>query len=621
MVVCGFVVANDAIAGEALQRCIGVLAHRGPDAARFWSDGRVHLLHNRLSIIDPTARADQPWVDRRTGNVIVFNGEIYNYQELREKYRDLSWETASDTEVIVKLYQALGDRFVEALNGIFAFVIYDRERAKLIACRDRFGVKPLVWSCQEGALMLASEAKALLPFVETGFDVQSISAYLQDGLLCHSQRTFFEGIVSIPPACVMEFDIQSGRSRSRCYWDLPQYGAASGEQDGLEEQVFELLNDSVRLNRVSDVEVGMSLSSGTDSLLLFELLRKPADQTLAVFSFGFQEPQYDEVRRIRETVDLSGVEFLPTFLTREVFLATLEEAIYYFESPLGGVGTLSAYEMCKQVRRRGIKVVVAGEGADEVFGGYQYYYGAYFHELQGRSPSLAQACVRDYARSEGICASEAARRLQALADQVRGTAVLAPDGSTARRCHPGEALQGAGVDGQSLIRPVGTLVDAMNEDLRRKKLPKLLHFQDRAGMASGVEVRVPYLDHRLVESVRRLPGELLIRRGRNKYLIRRFLERYFGRKAVPEKRYVVTPQREWLKDERTYRQIRELLVEGVAAKEAFVDVAGFLADYDGYRRSPEPGNSFFVWKVLNLELLLRTFEPLVRKRAFHREAV
>jgi len=591
-------------ATEGLEKILG---HRGPDARGHFKNKDVLFIHNRLSIIDLHTEADQPMVDTETGNVLVFNGEIYNYQRLKERYADIPWTTHSDSEVILKLYNRFGRDFVNELNGIFAFAIYDKKQGKVILYRDRFGVKPLYYLIDGGSVFFSSEIKGILQFKDPGININTLYAYLEYGMLIHNRDTFFDGIHALEPAHFLDLDLKTRKTAVKRYWDIPDDGNSESivPEEGITEKTLALLEDSVRLNLVSDVEVGLSLSSGVDSRLLLRLLKKFKNKITA-FTHGFEEKEYDEVSRIEATVRSLGVDFHPVYLSRKDMFERLKEAIYYFETPLGGVGTLSIYNMMKEVRRNGNKVMLTGEGADEVFGGYKYYYPAFFKDIEQNRDVLDNE-VSAYAKKHNNNITPFSEGYNRLLGSINTDLVLAPDATGASITHVSDVLRTRMKKNVKLRHRQfeSVLKTVMYKDLTIKKLPKLLHFQDRCSMANAVESRVPYLDHNFVSFMYSLPPEYKIKNGQNKYLLRKILKEKYGFDQESRvKHYVAAPQREWLKDVNVRDRILETVKNGKLVQYEFIEYRTFEHDYMHYAQSKELGNSFFVWKIINLEYLL-----------------
>ena len=253
---CGFVVSNIVSNLESLKM---ILNHRGPDGVATYSDGNVSFLHNRLSIIDIDERSAQPMIDKSNGNIIVFNGEIYNYQELRKIYK-LDCVTNSDTEVILKLYSVLGKEFIHKLKGIFSFVIYDIQSKVLLVYRDRFGVKPMFYAIGDGKFSFASEIKGIESLSGCSFELnnQTIYEYLEYGLLHHNTQTFFKGIESLEPSHYIEFSLDSGKYKKIRYYDIKDNVITNLDSKEVLEQSYDLLNNSLKLS--SNALTGISNS-------------------------------------------------------------------------------------------------------------------------------------------------------------------------------------------------------------------------------------------------------------------------------------------------------------------------------------------------------------------------
>ena len=597
---CGFIVSDITSSLKPLKT---VLNHRGPDSVVTYSDGNVSFLHNRLSIIDVNNRSDQPMIDSSNGNIIVFNGEIYNYQELRRRYK-LDCITTSDTEVILKLYSVLGKEFIYKLKGIFSFVIYDIKYKTLLAYRDRFGVKPLFYTIENGKFSFASEIKAIKSLSCRSFELnhQTIYEYLEYGQLHHNTQTFFEDIESLEPSHYIEFFLDSGKYKKIRYYDIKDNAIIGLNDAEVLEQGYSLLNDSLKLNLVSDVEVAISLSSGADSTLLTKLAQNHK-QCFKAFTFGFNEKEYDEVRSVRKNFNLDNIDLFPTFLNKDNMLNTLKESIYYFESPLGGLGTLSSYQMMKEVKRNNIKVVLSGEGSDEIFGGYEYYFPAFLSDLGNDQVQYELDC---YNERHGLNIQIGSIFFNKWMSTYRASNVLAPDGTTSDNAHCGTLFEKYRIEPLEFSKKFSNnLNNTMYQDLFVKKLPKLLHFQDRSSMASSVETRVPFLDHSLVEFMYSLPSNYKIKNGESKFLLKEILRKKFNYHEQRNiKHYVATPQREWLKDKFIRNEILEQVRYGKLETNKMINFEKFHKDYVAYSDSSELGNSFFIWKIINLEYLL-----------------
>lgn len=592
------------------------LDHRGPDGNGVWQDGDACLIHTRLKIIDLSDRAAQPMVDAASGVVIAYNGEIYNYRELRNELIGDALRSDSDTEVILRLYLQEGIECVRHLRGMFAFSIWDPRDQSLHLARDRFGIKPLYFARANDAFVFGSEISALLALgVRREPDLGAMMDYLSTGRVAHGIGTLFAGVQSLGAAKTVS--LRAGKLTEVSYWAPDDLQAEEIVEDDPEEQLWELLQDSVRHHMVSDVEVGVSLSAGLDSQIITRVLATTGHERLHSFTFGYDDPNYDEVGPVDATDFGISLDRHSCKMRPETMISDLEKAISTYEIPLGGLGSLSAWRLMEMARENGITVLLSGEGSDEAFGGYKYYYFARFRDLFERGDM-------DTLRAE-LDAFEATNGERVALDNplitgrnTDGTLLRAPDGTSlggdnfltaaARRLVPTPVA--------SDLAPTssGNLRNAMLRDLTTLKIPKLLWFQDRASMSWGVETRVPFLDHKLFEYVYRLPPIWFIRDGISKYLPKQMMKRRFGIDSDNiVKRYVATPQREWLKGP-LFASVMRYFEDGALAGSNLIDYPAFCRAYEAYARSKDLGNSFFVWKMLNLEALLRQFFPSISVR-------
>lgn len=598
------------------QEARGALLHRGPDGNGIHISGQAALIHTRLAIIDLSDGGAQPMVDSATGVTILLNGEIYNFRQLRRDLGDTGFRSNSDTEVVLKLYLHHGTDAFARLRGMFAVAIWDPREQTLHLARDPFGIKPLLIHQDGEVLRFASEAKALHALgAPRQLNLSAVRSYLEEGRQNHGRATFFAGIESLPAAHVLTW--QDGRVSSlRSYWSIEPRALPANSDSAIEDALWEGFLDSLEHHLVADVPVGVSLSSGLDSQLvtrgLAELRRRGrADAEIHTFTFGFQEAEYDEIRRV-ETVDF-GLPLIRhgRVVTPDECIPALTRAVGIFETPLGGLGSVGSFLLMEMARSKGIKVLLSGEGSDETFGGYRYYHYVRLRELAESGDHAAlERELKGWAQVSGEALAADTPEFRARVFPKTRT-MRAPDGTSLG----GEGFLGSRLREVQPVQPYtaptsfGPLRKAMLEDLIADKLPKLLWFQDRASMAHGVETRVPFLDRVLFSLALSLPSEWLIRDGVAKFALKRLLRRFCGVDAFgPAKHYVATPQREWLKGP-LYSHVLKWLDEGILARSGLIDYPAFRAAYAAYAAAPALGNSFFIWKMMDLEALLREMFP------------
>ena len=548
---CGFVGCWHDASIDAVARLAGTLRHRGPDGEGVYlaPDRAVAFAHRRLAIVD-LVTGDQP-MSNEDGTVWVgFNGEIYNHLELRRVLERSGhrYRTASDTETLIHAYEEWGDAFVAKLNGEFAFVLHDERRRRCLLARDRLGIRPLFYTKVGRQLYFASEIKALLevPGFSAELDPTALDQYLS---LRYSfgEQAMLRGIRRLPPGTTLRLDEDTLDPRR--YWDVPIEPRRWSEPDAV-GRLDELLRESVRMRLMSDVPVGMYLSGGVDSGLILALLAREARQPVRTFSIGFDLP-IDERRSAGAVAQTFGAKHTEVVLGRDAFTA-LPEIVRCLDEPLGDAIIVPTYFLSKSAARD-VKVVLTGEGADEIFGSYVHQhalarYGRYRQLVPRHLRTFVPPVVdglplavldRLFPYPDSLGASGRARVSQFLRRAETGGGYLS-------------LVQLFDRQEKQLLLTADWRVDPRWEELYdtstwsveeylnrviqldcRRWLPDYTLFkQDRLTMAHSIEGRVPYLDHRIVEFVGTLPADLKARTGSLKHLLRRVASRYLSRERA-----------------------------------------------------------------------------------------
>ena len=527
---------------------IARLHHRGPDGTGTLVDGAIGLAHARLSIID-LAGGQQPIHNEDRTVQVVFNGEIFNYLELRQELieRGHQFYTQSDTEVIVHLFEEYGDRFVDHLNGQFAIALWDTRRQSLVLARDRTGIRPLFYTEVAGRFIFASEVKALfaLPEVRRCIDVQALAETCTYWSPL-APRTAFEGVVSLPPGHVMV--ITNGVRRLHRYWDWTFPDAEQGRRDGLNRyeadyaaELRELMIDAVRLQLRADVPVGAYLSGGLDSSIITSIVRNFSDTPLRTFSLTFEDAEFDESAYQQQLVDYLGTEHTSIRCTRADIAAAFPHTILHTESPIVRTAPAPLMLLSRHVREAGYKVALTGEGADEVFGGYDLFKEAKIRRFWARSPDSTtrpRILERLYPYLKNSPATGRAftqaffRNGMEQVDQPYFAHI--PRWTTTRRISQffSREVHDAIGDWDPYDAIMTTLPSGMNrwKPMARDQYVEahtlmtgyLLCSQgDRVAMANSIEGRFPFLDHRLIEFANRLPPQLKLHGLTEKYLLKK----------------------------------------------------------------------------------------------------
>ncbi len=478
----------------AVQRMSATMCDRGPDGGGTWSAGRVALGHRRLKIVDLTEHAQQPMVDPHLGLTAVFNGMIYNYAELRRELEGLGHRffSTGDTEVVLKAYAEWGERFVDRLLGMFAVAIVERDSGRVVLARDRLGVKPLYLAEVEGALRFASTLPALLAGggVDTGIDREALHCYLTFHSVVPAPRTVLQGVRKLPPATVRVLE-PDGRTRDVRYWS-PAYARdperAGWSAEEWEEAVLDALRLAVRRRMVADVEVGVLLSGGVDSSLVVGLLAEQGQAGLRTFSIGFEAVggrAGDEFAYSDLVAERFGTDHTRLLVPPDRVLPALDRAVLAMHEPMVSHDVVAFHLLSQEVSRH-VKVVQSGQGADEVFAGYHWY-----------PPMLGtDDPVGTYARA--FFDRDHAGVLELLEPEWR----LDRDVS---RAFVAEHFARPGAD-TPLDRALRLDTEVMLVDDPVKRV-------DNTTMGFGLEARVPFLDHELVELAATCPPELKLAHG------------------------------------------------------------------------------------------------------------
>jgi asparagine synthase (glutamine-hydrolysing) len=614
---CGVVALGRPPDAETADRMARELDHRGPDGEGSFHEEGVALGFRRLAIIDLSDAGRQPFASEDGRLQLLHNGEVYNYRELRRELeaRGHRFRSATDTEVVLAAYREWGEACVERFNGMWAFALWDGDRQRLFCSRDRFGVKPFYYRFERGRFVFASELKAFRADRETRLapNRKAVRDYLEQGYVDHTDDTFFAGIVRLPPAHCLTVDQRGVRVRR--YWALEPRDPPAGDAA---ETVRELFLDSVRLRLRSDVPIGTCLSGGIDSSSIAcavdQLLRteaenaRPIGERQRTFTVYFEEAGFDERPYAHAVVERTAASPHWVSFTDSELVANLPAIVEGQDEPFGSTSIVAQWYVMREARRAGLKVMLDGQGADEILAGYHGYFGPFFADLLlgGRLGALRRE-LGAYRAVHGASAAGAAvalarpfvperARWLARAHVRGGAALLHPD---LRGLAPTPEANGAPY-GDRLRRQLHLI-------LTRRGLPELLRYEDRNSMAHSLEARVPFLDYRLVELLFSLESGELIERGRTKVVLRRAL----GDLLPPvvrdrvDKLGFVTPESRWFRG-RLGELAADVFASRSFAQRGFVDATAARKRLERHRRG-ELEAGFELWRALNVELWAREF--------------
>ena len=595
-----------------------LLRHRGPDGEGAWwhERGFVGLAHRRLSIID-LSTGDQPMKDP-AGNWITYNGEVYNYIELREELGAEDFQTTSDTEVVLAAYRRWGKDCVTHLRGMFAFALWDEARQELFCARDRFGIKPFYYATTGDSYYFASEVKALLPFVDKiETDVEGFKDYLAFQF-CLAGKTLFKGIRELLPGHTLS--VRNGAIEIRRYWEVYYELDFDHTSKYFDERLRELLPESVNLHLRADVPVGTYLSGGLDSSAVASIASRQSNGDFKAFTgkFSFSE-DYDESRYARALAEWRGFSLHEIDITATDFIDNIRKVIYHLDYPVAGPGSFPQY-MVSQLAAKHRKVVLGGQGGDEIFGGYTRYLIAYFEQCikaaidgtindgnyivtyESIIPNLTalhnyKPMLQEFWR-EGLFEDMDRRyfrlinRAPLLSDEIHWN--LLGDYS------PFETFQTI-FNGKNVRKE--SYFDRMTHFDFKTLLPALLQVEDRVSMAHGLESRVPFLDHPLVEFAATMPSNVKFKDGTMKQVLKDAVRTELPDVIIDRKDKMgfPTPLTEWINGEaRDF--VQDTLTTRNALSRDFVDNQKLISGLD---KEPKFGRK--VWGLLCLELWQQEF--------------
>tara|TARA_R110002096_G_scaffold16898_2_gene57708 strand:+ start:38381 stop:40081 length:1701 start_codon:yes stop_codon:yes gene_type:complete len=557
--------------------------------------------HARLKVIDLSDHANQPFTSNCGEYEIIFNGEIYNFRELREGIADrCDFRTNSDTEVLLNLYRLHGPDMLDKLNGMFAFVILDRPQNRLFLARDRFGIKPLYYARLRGMFTFASEIKPILHMADDAQpDKRMIATYLATSHCDFGEETFFEGVRQLPAGGQMLFDLADGTEQIRRWYSLADaVGRTEVPTGDVTECVAETIRRAIDRHLVADVQVGLNISGGVDSAALVHFVTRALGSCHS-FTQDFQG--YSERPWVEEVAQGKAVRAHFADLKSADIRAELERTVQHQEQPFGGVAVVGYSFLYAMAREHNITVLLDGNGVDETFLGYKKYHLEHLEELQG-TQRFDHALV-DYCAFWDETRETALARISALA---RDSSMI--DGTPHEAgSHMGSAL--ANLDQYRLPQVddfESSLRNSAARDLLHTKIPRGLRFNDRMSMMHSRELRVPFLDHELVELAYTLPVESLIDASGTKSVLRRALADWITPKiAFAPKRSIQTPQNDWLAND--WRDLVEDLIGSPSfASRGWVEPARARKAFEAYLTG-ERATSFFIWQWINLELWARAF--------------
>ena len=603
-----------------IERMTDIIRHRGPDDSGFYQDNWASLGHRRLSIVD-LATGQQPMSNEDGGLWITYNGEIFNHADLRPILEQAGhrYATRSDTEAILHAFEEYGPQCLDRFRGMFSFAIWDKNARRLFCARDRLCKKPFYYYWDGSLFAFASEIKALLehPGISASFEESLLPEYLAFGYVSE-ERTLFSRIRKLMPGHHLTLDVSGERPalEIRRYWEIPEAAPAEKRDDqSWIRECRQRLEETVRMRLMSDVPLGMFLSGGLDSSAIAALMRRMFTGPVKTFSVGYPEAPYSELSYARRVAEAIGTEHHEVVVGMEDFFNALPKLVWHEDEPIAWPSSVSLYFVSKLAVEQ-VKVALTGEGSDEMFAGYGRYRFYLWNEhwlrrYQMAVPGPLRRAVRSAVASSRLLSAGARRKLQhTFVGLGEGLESLYLDNFYS--AFPGverAALLPAADAAQAFAnfhrywdqRGAGPLLDRMLFADQKTYLVELLMKQDQMSMATSLESRVPFLDHEFVEFSTRVPGDLKLRHGEGKYIVKKAVEDLLPAEIVYRKKMgFPTPLRQWLRDPRADRLFPLLTArDGLLA--AYLDrrqVESLVERHKAGRYDVTDR----LWRLLNLQL-------------------
>ena len=603
---------------DVLRRMRDTMVHRGPDDEGLFISGNVGLGHRRLSIVDLSG-GHQPMANADETIWITYNGELYNFRELRAEMeaRGHAFRTKSDTEVVLRAYEMFGDRCVEHLHGMFAFAIWDGQRQRLLLARDRLGIKPLYYATHDGMLLFASEIKAILAVgtLRPSLNEAIIPEFLATRFVS-GEETFFRGVKKLLPGRTLSWSTREG-FRERRYWRLPDETADS--PDGLEERartVRAQLEAAVRSHLMSDVPLGLFLSGGLDSSGLASLMAPMVREPIRTFSVGFDDPAANELPYARLAARAVRAEHREVVVSPQEFFEALPRLIWHEDEPIAFTSSVPLYFVSRLARDH-VKVVLTGEGADELFLGYNRYRVTAWNERLGHAyrglvPGVVQRGasrvtralprpIRRYAERTFLALGPGPRELFyenfAVFSLELQEQLLVNRNLLASRDPYAEGLR------CYETAPGGSLERMSHADLQTY-LVELLMKQDQMSMAASIESRVPFLDDQFVETVAAMPAHFKLQGWRTKAVLREALRDLVPRDILTRRKMgFPVPVGRWLRGQ--FWPVVEEFVLGARAQRRGLFAPALLRNLAEAHRAGQAEHGDRLWLLINLEIWQR----------------
>jgi asparagine synthase (glutamine-hydrolysing) len=593
---------------KKIQHLISKIKHRGPDDEGFFLEKDLEIGSCRLSIFDLSLNGHMPMEDKSKRYIISFNGEIYNFKELKEQF-NIYTKSNSDTEVLIELYAKLGPKCLGYLNGIFAFIVYDKNKKIIFAARDRLGVKPIFYYNKGSSLVISSEIKGILNLGVKdiqNLNFENISTYLKTSFYDYGESTFYKNISQLKQGHYLTYKIDEKKIEFKKYWDLKNDNKKIQEKN-LYQNFDSLLDNSFNLQTRTDTNIGANISSGIDSKLMIRSLKKYKEKKISYNSYYFDNKEFSEKDDLQLFAKEENINVNFFKITPNDIIENFEKVALSQDEPFPGVPTIAKHLLIKRAYDSKSKVILEAQGGDDIAGGYRYIFPHYIKNLfknKNYFRALKESLL--FIKNEKSSINQFYRMIKSSENSFYEGGVSA-DGSKSNMLN---ILENNLKYNNELNKNISTIDPNLSNlkkiiyrDIFFCKLPRILRSCDRSSMAHGKELRVPLLDHNIVEFFFNLDDNQIINNGHLRYFYRKFCEKKLGLKNVFQiKKYVSDPQTVWLKND-LFDWAHEIFSSSNFSCNSLIDQKKLILHFEIFKKNDKLNNSNFFWQIINLEKL------------------
>jgi asparagine synthase (glutamine-hydrolysing) len=600
--------SSKSIVNNILQK----IKHRGPDHSGIFSDSEVAIGSCRLSIMDLSDKANMPMEDKTGRYVIVYNGEIYNFLQLKKKF-NIHTKTQSDTEIVIELYSLLKEKCLDEFNGIFAFIIYDKKERLLFCARDRMGVKPFYYCIDNKNFLASSEIKGLSEMKTKDLNFDYIKTYLLTSFYEFGEDTFYKNIKQLKPSFYLKYFIDTKIVEVKKYWDLKNLKKNNFQkiqtENNLIKSASDLIEDAFRMQMQTDTKLGLNLSSGIDSQLMLHFVNKinKGQNDIIANSFFFEDEQFNERPDLEKISKIYNWKVNFFKINSKDVIDNFDEILKSQEGPFPGLPTIGKSLLIKRSYDNKYKVILEAQGGDDIAGGYKYIFGLFLLDLL-KSKKILKT-FKEFLFFKNNEELSLINSIKLIYTNTRSTyqGGYSADGSQSVNCTfmEDDFLYKNQLKLDEIVSDISDINNNLDKiiyrDLFYTKLQRILKSCDRASMLSGKELRVPLLDHRLVEFFYKLNNEYKIQKGHLRYLYRKILkDTLIYQDAFKKKKYIVDPQTLWLKNE-LFDWAYSIFSEKKTFYDGIFNTKKLLDEFQKFRLNSSGNNSNPFWQALCLK--------------------